>query len=121
MIVPTLLLALTMIGCGTKGQVETAKLEQSFQSASPSVKSDISQAAAAIKSLDFAKAVPILKKVIDAGGLTPEQKEGISTAIVGMQTVISLNPNKFSTPVYDAVTDLADHLEGRAPVMRTAK
>ena len=107
-----------VIGCGPSGKADTSKLEKSFQSAAAGTKGDAGQAAAAIKSGDFAKAVTLLQKVIKAGGLTEEQKDGISSAITGMQTVMSQNQNRYSVELYNSLSDLIDLLEGRQPVTR---
>lgn len=106
----------TLIGCGVRGSVDTSKLEKGFQSSA--AKADISQAITAIKSGEFAKAVPVLQKVIRGGGLTDEQKDGISSTLTGMQIVVSRNPNKYSVDVYNALSDLVALAEGREPVSR---
>ncbi|MBM3836380.1 MAG: hypothetical protein FJ398_00195 [Verrucomicrobia bacterium] len=105
-----------LIGCGTRGSVDTSKMEKSFQGAAS--QADVSTAVAAIKAADFAKAVPVLQKVIKVGGLTDEQKDAISTAIMGMQIVASQNPNKYSVEVYQSLSDLVAYLDGREPVRR---
>lgn len=105
-----------MIGCGKGGSVDTSKMEKSFQGAA--AQADASTAVAAIKARDFAKAVPVLQKVIKAGGLTDEQKDAISTAIIGMQTVASQNPNKYPVEVYHSLSDLVAYLDGREPTKR---
>lgn len=107
-----------LTACGPGGKADTSKLEKGFQSAAAGVKSDINQIAANIKSGDYAKAVPVLQKVIKAGGLTDEQKEGIASAITGMQTVASQNPNRYSVEVYQSLSDLIDLMEGREPLMK---
>ena len=111
-------LAGVVIGCGVSGSVDTAQIEKSFANAAAGPKADVSQAVAAIKSNDFAKAVTALQKVIKSGGLTDEQKEGVSSAITGMQIVVSRNQNKYSVEVYNALSDLVALLEGREPVVR---
>ena len=111
-------LAVVVIGCGASGKVDTSKLEKSFQSAAAGTKGDITQATASIKAADFAKAVPVLQKVIKAGGLTDEQKDGISAAITGMQIVASQNPKKYSVEVYNSLSDLVAYLNGEQPIVR---
>ncbi|MBI4659611.1 MAG: hypothetical protein HY735_12290 [Verrucomicrobia bacterium] len=106
-------------GCGSGGRADTSKLEQSFQSAGPAVRGEINQAVPAIRAGDYTKAMPVLQKVIKGGGLTDEQKEGISSAIVEMQMVVSQNPKKYSLETYHALSDLVTLLEGGQPIPRT--
>jgi predicted small lipoprotein YifL len=118
-ILSSLLVAVALggwIGCGTRGSVDTSKMEKSFQGAAS--QTDVSTAVTAIKGGDYAKAVPVLQKVIKAGGLTDEQKDAISTAITGMQIVASQNPNKYSVEVYQSLSDLVAYLDGREPARR---
>ena len=105
------------IGCAEKIKVETAKLEQSFQSA-PAMKADADKAAAAIKTGDYAGAVASLKKVVAAGALTPEQKDAVVTAITGMQMVAAQNPNKYPLDVYQALSDLVGLANGQQPITK---
>ena len=111
-------LAGIVIGCGVSGSVDTGPIEKSFANAAAGPKADVSQAITAIKSNDFAKAITALQKVIKSGGLSEEQKEGVSSAITGMQIVVSRNQNKYSVDVYNALSDLVALLEGREPVIR---
>ncbi len=117
-LISVIALAWVPLGCGPGGKADTSKLEKSFQSAAVDKKSDINQVVAAIKSGDFAKAIPVLRKVTKAGGLTDEQKDGISSAITGMQIVVSQNPKRYSVDVYNSLSDLVDYLEGREPLIR---
>ena len=103
-------------GCGPSVKVDTNKLVQAFQG-SPS-KGDIEKAATAINSSDYAVAVAAFEKAIKTGGLTPEQKTGITDAITGMQMIASQNPNKYSTEVYQSLSDVISHLEGQEPPMK---
>jgi hypothetical protein len=109
-------LAWASVGCGNASKTDTSKLEQSF--AGTSSQSDVTQAATAIQTGDFATAVTVLKKVIKAGGLTQAQKDGIASAVVGMQTTASQDPKKYRAEMYHSISSLIDHLEGREPVAR---
>ncbi len=105
-----------LLGCGPTSKVDTKKLAQSFQGAPG--KGDVDQVVAAIDAGDFAKASPILKKVIKAGSLSPEQKEAITSAVAGMQMIASQDPNKYPINVYQGLSDLIAYLEGQEPVAR---
>lgn len=111
-------LACALMGCGGGGKVDTAKLQAAFQGAPAETKGDIDQAAQAIRSGDYGKAAPILKKVIKAGSLSQPQKDAVAETVTGMQMVVSKNPNKYSVEEYNALSDLIDYLEGREPIVR---
>ncbi len=106
------------IGCGTGIKIDTNKLEQSFQSAPPAAKTEANKAVTAIKSGNFSAAVTSLKNVISAGGLTEEQKDGISTALSGMQMVAAKDQSKYSLEVYTSLSDLMGLVEGKQAVTK---
>ena len=117
-ITAALVLSWLAIGCGTGIKIDTNKLEQSFQSAPPAAKTEANKAVTAIKSGDFSAAVTSLKNVINAGGLTEEQKDGISTALTGMQMVAAKDQSKYSLEVYTSLSDLMGLVEGKQPVSK---
>ena len=116
--VTTLTLTWLLAGCGAGGRVDTGKMEKSFQSAEAGTKEDISQAVAAIKSGDYAKAISSLRKVIKAGGLSDEQKDGISTVITRMQIEVSQKPKKYTSEIYNDLSDLVAYLDGKEPITK---
>ncbi|MSU19913.1 MAG: hypothetical protein EXS30_00785 [Pedosphaera sp.] len=117
-IAAALVLSWLAIGCGTGIKIDTNKLEQSFQSAPPAAKTDANKAVAAIKSGDFSAAIALLKNVINTGGLTEEQKDGIGTALAGMQMVAAKDQSKYSLEVYTSLSDLMGLVEGKQPVSK---
>ncbi len=74
---PILIVSLALVGCGG-GDVDTAKLEESFSNAEPAKKSAVDEVVSAVKAGEYAKAGSALGKLASRAKLTPEQKQAIS-------------------------------------------
>ncbi len=82
--------------------VSTSLLVAPFASSPADVKTQIDQAAAAIKTADYLTSVKALKIVADKGGLTKEQKDAIDRTCNDISGMISAKP----TANNDAVTEV---------------
>ena len=70
-------LALLILGCNKKSEVDTAKFEQSFAAAEPADKSQAAKVVDAVKAGDYNAALASLKNLAQQAKLTPEQKAAI--------------------------------------------
>jgi hypothetical protein len=84
LLLPLLLLAGLMAwgatGCSNK-EIDTAKLQSAFQSATPEVRPWLDQGIAAIKAGKFAEALPALQHVAYAAKMSQEQRLILEDAI----------------------------------------
>jgi hypothetical protein len=104
------LVALAILGCIgfvvfkiiSQRSVSTSLLTAPFASAPAEVKTQVDQAAAAIKSKDYLASVKALKVVADKGGLSKDQKDGIDRTLNDISGMISAKPG----PNNDAVTEV---------------
>ena len=110
------LLAVVPTGCGaSKSKIDTAKVERSFQTAEPALKSHADKATAALKAGDFPGAMSAFKKAAEPRQLTADQKEAIQGVIIEVQTIMSQNPDKSSDAAWTTIRELVELLEGRDP------
>ncbi len=115
-ILTLVLLGVASVGCGgSKSKVDTAKVDRSFQTAGPALKTHADKAVTALKAGDFAGAMSAFKKAAEQGQLTAEQKEAIQEVIVEVQTIMSANPDKSSAAAWTTIRELVDLMEGREP------
>lgn len=106
------------IGCGGKsGNLDTAKLSSSFQSAPADRKSSVDAAAKAIQSGDFAAAADSLKKAVKGAQLSPDQKTAVSEVVAEMQKIASQDSARYPLEVYYAIGEVITVMEG-LPVVR---
>jgi len=94
--------------CNKTWQVETGKLVQSFDSASTEVKAEVQKALGAIQTRDFDAALTSLKKVVEAGSLTEEQKTALSDTVTDITVIISDNPPPNADALFDMVSEITD-------------
>jgi len=84
LLLPLLLLAGLMAwgatGCSNK-EADTAKLQSSFQDATPEVRPYLDKGVAAIKAGKYAEALPALQHVAYAAKMSPEQRLVLEDAI----------------------------------------
>jgi len=73
------------LGCHSRQSVDIARVEQSFQNAPDTERTEIDQALAAIKAGDHAAALESLNKVTQSARLTPAQLETLRDLIVQLQ------------------------------------
>jgi hypothetical protein len=74
------LLAWGATGCSNK-EIDTAKLQSTFQDVTPEVRPYLDQGIAAIKAGKFAEALPALQHVAYATKMNPEQRLVLEDAI----------------------------------------
>lgn len=84
LLLPLLLLAALMAwgatGCANK-EIDTAKLQSSFQDATPEVRPYLDKGVAAIKAGKYAEALPALQHVAFAAKMSQEQRAVLEDAI----------------------------------------
>jgi len=106
-----------LAACGaSSSKVDTAKLQQAFQSAPAELKSEIDKAVAAIKAGNLAEAATPFKAAAKKGGLTQEQKDAIVAVVTEIQMIASQDPQKFPTEAYRSISEVVPILEGQTPV-----
>jgi hypothetical protein len=90
------LMVVTLIftGCGKKSNVDTGKLESSFQSAEPANKSEADKAVESIKAGNYSQALTELQQLAKKAKLTPEQQQAIKDVIAQVQKQVSEMANK---------------------------
>jgi len=105
-------LSLSFTACSKKGaaNVDTAKLEQIFQSADGSAKSSVNEAVAAVKNADYAGALTKLQAVAKDAKLTPEQQAAIKDVIEQVRTALSGAADKAVEGANKAAGDLQKSL-----------
>jgi hypothetical protein len=108
LMVLALVLGVLTVGCSKARKVETDKLTHSFASASAEVKAEVQKAMGAIKTRDFTTALTSLKKVVDAGNLTADQKQAISDTVTDITVIVSENPPANSDELFDLVAEITD-------------
>jgi phenylpyruvate tautomerase PptA (4-oxalocrotonate tautomerase family) len=96
------------VGCSKARKVETDKLTQSFASAPAEVKAEVQKAMGAIKTRDFTTALTSLKKVVDAGNLTEDQKQALSDTVTDITVIVSENPPANSDELFDLVAEITE-------------
>jgi len=72
-----------------KGEVDTAALEKSFQTAEPTAKDRANSAVAALKAGKYQEALTQLQGLLSNLKLTPEQKQSVQDAIARIRDKIS--------------------------------
>ncbi len=95
-------------GCSKARKVETDKLTASFATASAEVKAEVQKALGAIKTRDFTTALTSLKKVVDAGNLTEDQKRTLSDTVTDITVIVSENPPENADALFDLVADITE-------------
>lgn len=105
-------LSLSFTACSKKGaaNVDTAKLEQIFQSADGSAKSSVNEAVAAVKNADYAGALTKLQAVAKDAKLTPEQQAAVKDVIEQVRTALSGAADKAVEGANKAAGDLQKSL-----------
>jgi septation ring formation regulator EzrA len=100
------------IGCGKKSGPDTGRLETSFQSAEPAVKSDVDKAVTAIRAGNYSQAMADLQRVASRAKLTPDQQQAINDVLAQLQKEISAAAKKAAGDAEKAAEDLKRSLPG---------
>jgi transcriptional regulator NrdR family protein len=85
--------ALAWVGC-SKSAVDTGKLESSFRSAEPAVRSNVDAAVSSIKAGNYADALAKLQSVAAQAKLTDAQKQALQDVIAQVQKQLSAQAEK---------------------------
>ena len=72
-----------------KGEVDTAALEKSFQTAEPTAKDRVNSGIAALKAGNYQDALTELQGLLSNFKLTPEQKQSVEDAIAKLRDKVS--------------------------------
>ena len=102
--------ALAATSCGKKSEVNTSKLEKSFQTVESSVKSTVTEAVTAVKNADYAGALAKLQKAASDAELTPEQKEAIQDVVEQIKAAMAATVDKAAEGASKAASDLQKSL-----------
>jgi PBP1b-binding outer membrane lipoprotein LpoB len=82
--------ALAVVGCSKQTvSVDTAKLQEAFQSAEPAAKAAVDTAVSAIKNADYSGAVTQLQALAGKYKLTDAQQAAVKDAIASVQKAIA--------------------------------
>ncbi len=74
--------AVTLTGCSKKtDEIDTAKLQKSFQTADSTTQSTLNKAIVAVQSEDYPEALKELKALAAQAKLTPEQQQAVKDTI----------------------------------------
>ena len=103
-------LALTMVGCAKKSEVDTSKLEKSFATAEPADKGQATKVVDAVKAGDYNAALASLKTLAQQAKLTPEQKSAIEDVTAQVQKALSEAISKAADSSKKAADDLKKSL-----------
>jgi hypothetical protein len=68
---------LALSACDNGDKVDTSKLEKSFSTSQPAVKSAVDDVKAAVSAKDYAKAGAALQRLAASGNLTADQKQAV--------------------------------------------
>ncbi len=112
------LVALAVVGCialvwfliTSQRSVNTSLLTAPFASAPAEVKTQVDQAAAAIKAKDYLSSVKALKVVADKGGLSQEQKDAIDRTVNDISGMISAKPGANNDAVTEVILEIQTKL-----------
>jgi len=104
--VAALLVASVIIGCGKSNNVNTGKLESSFNAAEPASKSKVDTAVAAIKAGNYSDALAKLQAVAAQAKLTPEQKQAVQDVIAQVQKQMTAAAGQMQKDATKSVGDL---------------
>lgn len=80
---------LALTGCGKSSSVDTSAMESSFKASEPATQSAADKAVAAIKSGDYASALPQLQSLASQAKLTPEQQQVIKDVVAQVQKAMA--------------------------------
>jgi hypothetical protein len=82
-------LALTAVGCGKKGSVDTSKLESSFAQAEPGLKGQLDKIVSSIKAQNYSEAAASLQKLAGEAKLTDTQKQAIQNVLNQLKQLVA--------------------------------
>ena len=109
------LAAFAPAGCGggkTSPQIAAEQLQQSFAKADASSREGVAQAAAALQSGDYTRAIRTMDRVAQATPVDAAQKKAVGTLIRQTRLAVQQNP-KLNTPeLYKAMSDLVLRVHG---------
>ncbi len=106
------ILMVVVTGCAKKSSVDTGKLESSFSSAEPAVKSDADKAVAAVKAGNYSEALADLQALASKAKLTPEQQEAVKDVIAQVQKAMADAASKAAADAKKTGEDLKKSLPG---------
>ena len=99
-----------IVGCNKQNSVDTAPIENSFQSAEPATKSAADNVVSSIKSGDYSGALTGLQTLAKDAKLTPEQQQAIKDVMAQVQQAISSAASNAADKANDAAKDLQKSL-----------
>ena len=103
--------AFVVVGCSKQtASVDTAKLQEAFQSAEPAAKAAVDTAVSAIKSADYSGAVTQLQALAGKYKLTDAQQAAIKDTIASVQKAIADMAGKAAGDASKAASDAAKAL-----------
>jgi len=85
LLVGLIVMAVPLVGCSKKSDVDTSKLESSFKSAEPATRSAVDEAVASIKDGNYSDAIARLQGIASKAKPTPEQQQAIKDTIAAIQ------------------------------------
>lgn len=105
---------LGIVGCSKQGaSVDTAPLENSFQSADTSTKSQSDTVVSEIKSANYSGAVADLTKLAKNAKLTPDQQQAIQNVLTQVQKAVADAANKVASDASKAAGNLQNSLPNK--------
>lgn len=113
--------ALVVPGCAKKEEINTAKLEAAFQSASTDLQALYNEAVVAIQTADYAEALKLLNKLAANVQLTPEQKQAVLDMIEQVKKVGGAAVSDASAAANKAAQDAGKAAEGATKALDDAK
>jgi hypothetical protein len=105
--------ALVAVGCGPKSaKPATEQLQQSFEKADAAIKQEIAQANTAFQAGDYARAITVMDRVVQAQPLDAAQKQAVDALIIQSRKAAQQNPKHNTPELYKATEDLMLRVPG---------
>jgi len=105
-----LMVFVAVVGCGKSDNVDTSKMEQSFASSEPDVKSEADKVIAAIKAKDWAGAQAKLQDLAYNAKLTDAQKQAVMDTVEQVKKMVTEAVDKAKEGATKAVEDMKNAL-----------
>jgi len=109
------IVGLAAAGCGGKnGSAKpiAEQLQKSFQKTDTSVSAEVSQAGNALQASNYAEAILIMDRVVQAQPVNEAQKKAVDALIVQTRKAVQQNPKLDSPQLYQALSDLQVRVHG---------
>ncbi len=97
---------LVLTACSKSNQIDTSKLEKSFQGSGDNAKVAVSAAVDSIKKQDYNNALANLQKLASQAKLTPEQDQAIKDVMAQVQNALKEMASKATEGANKALGDL---------------